>query len=440
MRQFYAMIGLAMICVMLLACQRPQFALSVTPVSSSTIGSSPPTPTPIGDIPSWARTVAPTPSIAPPLRFTAVAKPTRQPVTPARPTSQPTPSPVPTLRFTSAITVPLPCDPRPGVAWRTWRGPEVMPVLALLTERETLWVSTWSGVFQVDPRTGVFTRTLSFDVADGVRELFPLGEGRLWAGTDYGAFYYDGQKWSTIQISGTHGSPYVIGIDRNGDLWAITDRWAPPHYYRFSGHLPPPHNGLWIATPVPSFVPQPDTCEMQTAVWYVLPLEPPYRSPEECRAIQKARQMVTVPDSIYLPTILSADRGIWWLSNREAYDQPLRLGNIDQGKMMTLELPIHSVSSTAPDPQHGMWLGTERGLLYSNGEDLRLWDLAGLDACLGPNWVEVIAIDPKGTAWALTSSDGVYTLPPGVVEWQHVADPTQTGQSTLARQTDGVLA
>jgi hypothetical protein len=211
------------------------------------------TPTPTWEISRRSGTVAPIPSIAPPSRFTAVAKSTRLPVVSTRLPSKPTPSPVPTLQFTSAITVPLPCDSRPGVAWRSWQLPGVAHrrVLALLTERGVLWVSTWSGVFQVDPRTGVFTRTLGFDVAAGVRQLFPLGEGRLWASTDHGAFYYDSQEWSIIPISGADGSLYVIGIDQNGDLQTFSQKsGGKAFYYRVPGHLPPPGNAPWMATPI----------------------------------------------------------------------------------------------------------------------------------------------------------------------------------------------
>jgi ligand-binding sensor domain-containing protein len=142
--------------------------------------------------------------------------------------------------------------------------------------------------------------------------------------------------------------------------------------------------------------------------------------------------------------LLDADGSIWRLGYyvSDLTDQSVWvLANINETQIITQELPIHSVSSTVPDPQHGIWLRTDRGWLYSDGKDVRL-GLAGLEACVGPRYVKEIAIDPKGTAWVLTGFDGVYTLLSGAVEWQHVADPTQTGQSTepivsIAAATEG---
>jgi hypothetical protein len=429
MRKVNAMVGIATACLMLVACQSLELTPSVPHVSSSVIQTPTPrpTPTPTWNLPPQLLTVAPTATIAPPLRFTVVAKPTQQPVSSAAPEYQPTPSPVPTWRFTAAITVPLPCDSRPGVAWRTWQLADVahQPVLALLAERGTLWVSTWSGVFQVDPRTGVFTRTLGFEVVAGVSQLFPLGEGHLWASTDHGDFFYDGQGWSSLPISGPASPLYVIGIDQNGDLQTFSQKLGGTRsYYRLPGHFPPPGNDLWTAMPISDVMAQANTCEWQSAVrdWRFLGL--PYRSPQECRAVKKAYQVVeeTIPD--YGRTVLDATGSIWWLSDRQSYNQSLTLENIDGDQIVAFELPSRLVTSIAPDPQHGIWLGTEHGLLYSDGKDLRLV-LAGLDACVGPPIIQEIAIDPQGTVWALAFGQA-YVLPPGTVEWQDVPDPTGT--------------
>lgn len=78
------------------------------------------------------------------------------------------------------------------------------------------------------------------------------------------------------------------------------------------------------------------------------------------------------------------------------------------------------INALAPDPEHGVWLGTDRGLLYSDGETIQEVPLAQDQPTLhaGPR---NIAIDTQGNAWIVTAQ-GVQQLPAQGSRWQDVTD------------------
>lgn len=455
MRKVYATISIVVVSLVLYGCRQARFnptvappaspsstrvipkatpsrsstraLLKVTPSRSSAVA-----PTPSNTAGAYScGTAAPTPTPPPPLWFTAEAKPTQQPLAAATRESQSTLAPVPTLHLTSAIPVTLSCDSHRDTAWRSWTAVDLMPFHALLADRGLLWVSTSLGVFQVDPRTAAFTRTLSSDTAAGMHQMFPLGEGRLWGNTSNGPLYYDGQVWSTMPIAGMPTPqdrghyPYVRGIDRNGDLWTVSQVGQQVTYYRFPGHFPPPNGAPWIATPVPD-VPHDDICE-----W---PSDPArYRSLAECQTLYRTNGSLGANPSGLGWTdnlLMGADGKTWRLGHYTSatIDKTVWvLAGIDRNQIITQELPITFAGPMAADPQQGIWLGTDRGLLYSDGKDLRLGLIKDLDACVSPSYVKEIAVASAGTIWARSLFDGMYALPPGTVEWQRITDATPAG-------------
>jgi hypothetical protein len=199
MRKVYAMIGVAMICLVLCACQRPQPVPMVTQPPSSTIA-----PTAY-DV---TRTVLPAPISPSPQNIST-------------PTPSPTPSP-PRLLFASPVSTSVSlCPPSSGSAWRSWHAVQYpRAVETLLMDQNLLWVGTAIGLFRIDPRTGQYTQPLSYETSGGVSLLLPLEQGRLWAEGDRGHFYYDGQQWSQVQVLGlADGYSVMLAVDRNGDLW-----------------------------------------------------------------------------------------------------------------------------------------------------------------------------------------------------------------------------
>lgn len=327
------------------------------------------------------------------------------------------------------------CALRPDAAWRTWRaGSQPAAVYALLPESGAVWAGTAAGVFRIDPRTGIAMQTLDYATLGGVRKLFPLDNGRVWADTARGPFYFDGQEWTPLEITGAVGSPGILAVDLNGDV--LMETFVSRSYirYRLPGHVPPPRYRPWEATrePISSGWVDPAECQFQTYISGNFS----YHSQAECRALNRARQMVRekIGQGIYVT--LDADGSAWWATVPSPAPLPGRptgsstsppsgtLGHLSKTVSTTLQLPGTYINWIAPDPAHGVWLGTNKGLAYSDGQDLR-WVSLGLGACTIPDNPYSLVVDPQGTAWVVTVG-GVRALSPNESEWQHVPDPSQT--------------
>jgi ligand-binding sensor domain-containing protein len=117
--------------------------------------------------------------------------------------------------------------------------------------------------------------------------------------------------------------------------------------------------------------------------------------------------------------IMGADGSVWRLGNYTSSDRTVwMLANIDRTRIITQELPINFIGPMVADPQRGIWLGTDRGLLYADGTDLYLGLVKDLAACVGPSYIKEIVDDSQGTTWARSLFDGIYALPPGETQWQ----------------------
>jgi len=345
MRKFYAMIGVAMICLALCACQGPQLQSSVTGATA--------------------------------------------------------------------------CASRPGQPWRTWKVVQQSSIVqTLITDQGAVWAGTSLGVFRVDLRSGAVTQSLDSKAAGEVRKLFPLGKGRLWADGTNGPFYYDGRQWTPLNITGTLGVPDIWAVDLNGDVFVREYRSRMYIYYSLSGHIPPPAPSAWKATRTNKWVDQYTIgrCELQAFISSGFS----FRSQAECQALNKAYQQVGTD------VALDADGSIWW-SKYQYVDQKntFILGHLLPGHdSITQTVPAESVYAMAADPSHGIWLGTEKGLLYSDGKGLR-WVTLGLSACTIPFDPFGLSVDSQGKVWI--GGYGIHVLSPGETEWQPVSESDQAG-------------
>jgi ligand-binding sensor domain-containing protein len=308
------------------------------------------------------------------------------------------------------------CTPRPGDPWQVWRAVQnVAPVYALLVEQGSLWAATQLGVFRVDPQTRTFTQVSIL----GASYLLPLGDGRIWAaGGGRESLYYDGRNWTTVTISGTTSNLYDWALDLNGDLVVAVYRVG---FYRFAGHIPP-RDQPWVPTATGVISGLLGTCQLQAYNRGSLS----YRSQAECQVLQSARQYIEKGNQRDTYVALDADGSLWWIIGSNPGS--LTLEHLPKSALPPLVLPAKSIFALAADPVHGVWIGTDKGLIYSDGEKLQ-WVSLGLDTCTLPYAPDGLAVDEHGTVWSQTRfGNGIYSLSSNEAVWRLVPVPNLSSQ------------
>ncbi len=410
-------------CLVLLAtCQLQQ------PIDLSPTAHVPATPRPIASPPT-AKPTAAVPTLTPPPLSPTIAQ--------VLPTSTLVPPQSGTIKMMPVT--PSAIDP----AWTYWQAVDLTPgIQAVVTDDTAVWVGTSYGVYRVDPRTGTYT---AYDEVGSILMLLPVEGGRLWADGAEGLFFFDGRQWlgpngrgrssGTGISSGPYGS---IGIDKNGDLWVFGQRnaLAAEGLVISPGMSHPTEIGRMI-TYLPYQVPKPlssSTDLMNCEAWSAGTSREygfSYRTPAECQAVRATRDSQNEPRYTF-----DRDGSVWWVTGSVARDDltrmlhhrlksiavaqklpTARLENTTVDQDLGLGIQVHAI---APDPTHGVWLGTERGLLYSDGETIQEIPLAQDQHTLraGPR---NITIDTAGTAWIITAQ-GVQNLPAHKSQWQDVHD------------------
>ena len=327
-------------------------------------------------------------------------------------TPQPSPLPLPQSSASPQLTPPTSlaerCSSRPGAVWRTWRtASNPSAVFALWIDRDMLWAGTSFGVWRVNLQTGGLT---AYDEIGATSKLLPIENGRLWAASDRGLFYFDGQKW-TMPIRNKEVTQ--LGVDYDGNLWVFYSIRFPA-YTHFSGHIPPA-SGPWQESNSGLSKESADCQQWQTSTTgsYM------HQSHAECQALNQARQAVSKITKEHALLTTDADQSTWWATNST-------LGYLSTGYSTTLALSVDKVHALAPDPVHGVWIATDQGLAYSDGSALR-WMPLSLDICTFAGTAHDIIVDYKGTAWVQTSGR-LRTLSPNQDKWQPVTDLGLTGQ------------
>jgi ligand-binding sensor domain-containing protein len=402
MRKVNAMIGVTAVCLILLACQ-PLQRQSITTLALF------PSPSPT---PTARRT--PTPTWGPiPSRVTI-------------PAATPFPTVVQSPLY-PALSATSPCEHRQDVAWRTWRNYydyEPWAISTLLVEQGDLWVGTRFGVFRVDLHANTSVLSPDSQSVGRVFKLLPLGSGRLWASTTNGQFYYDGQAWAAIALSDTLRFSTILGVDQNGDVLLLGKQNRSYFCARLPGHVPPPDR-VWEAVPEAfSIYSNAENCEWQ-AFSNATSSGLPYRSPQECQALWQAKQKVESIFSRTVNAVPDGDASIWWILPGYGDCGVGPLGHLAGNAVSLVALPVKCVYAIVPDPRHGVWLGTDMGLAYSDGQSLR-WASLGMEECAlpaPPNNRSGLSIDATGTAWFI-AVNGAYDLPSHEMVWRFVSVPS----------------
>jgi ligand-binding sensor domain-containing protein len=406
MSKFYTLLGVATACLILSACQPPQPQTPVAPAAS-------PGPAPVAPAVTW------------PVMLTPVA--TLSPL-PALPSQAAT-----ALPYTAAGTRSLACIARPDVPWRTWSVVSApSAIFALQTMGNDLWAGTWRGVVRFTPRTG---NHVLYGEMGGTPTLLTWGDGHLWASAAYGLFYFDGKQWINARPwsdQPIYNGPPKLGVDRNGDLWAQQYLGHRSYCYadlRFPGHTPPlaAPSGFGCYQSPANWGPTIDCQQWQamTTGGYT------HRSPSECEALNRARQAVDKITHESVMLAMDADQSIWWANQVE-------LVHLVSGKMTKLALPPYSLHALAPDPVHGVWVATDKGLGYSDGKTMR-WAALGIDACTFPDFPDDMAVDAQDTVWIISRA-ALWAMSPHETSWRTVVEFDLTSKEADASRRAVVAA
>lgn len=370
--------------------------------------------------PTRTREPIPAPGISVSTRLLPTRAPTNTPVLPPSPTAVTTP---PTITPTPFVSVQaLASRPMPGSAWTYWPAIDQSPgAQAVTTNGDAIWAGTSSGVYRIDPRTGAYT---GYGEINPNKQLLSLEDGTLWATGANGVFYFDGQRWH--RLIGLKADS--LAIDVNGDLWLLqyNDRFGGTTAIHFAGHAPPSTAAWSYERYTPDQQPPWPSADLTNCNAWAASYA--HRTQRECQALQAARSAAFLPGSV-LPyfTAIDRDGSVWWITDRTLHhhhedstsDQKLPSANVES-TTTSQELPVSRVTSITPDPERGVWLGTDRGLFYSDGVTLRSLLLEQNQYTLRAK-PRNIAVDTQGNAWIVTAQ-GVQMLPAAGTQWQDVTD------------------
>jgi ligand-binding sensor domain-containing protein len=143
----------------------------------------------------------------------------------------------------------------------------------------------------------------------------------------------------------------------------------------------------------------------------------------------KVAQPLTILPGYASPILPAIDRdgSVWWVTEHMLHHHTSITTTLPklpsahiESTTTSQDLPADRVTSIAPDPTQGVWLGTDRGLLYSDGVTVR-WVPLGQDQLTWRANPRNIAVDTQGNAWIITAQ-GVQMLPAHSSKWQDVTD------------------
>ncbi len=286
-----------------------------------------------------------------------------------------------------------------GNAWTYWlvtTRPYIVYVVK--TIGNTIWAGTEYGVYRINAGTGNYINYLE---VGPIRALFPIEDGKLWAAGQDGVFFFDKRQWKTLnENNGPFTYPTSMAIDAIGDLWLLyksaASRSNSTGGYHFVGHIPP------------------DSAAWEYEVSYSYSNDPYAQIPWSLKA---------------QPDLIVIDRygKTWWIKDRTLYCCQADSSNSQklpsagtENTPISLDLPVDWLTSIALDPIYGVWLGSDRGLLYSDGVTIR-WVPLGQEPSLLHAEPRNIAIDTEGNAWVV-AAQGVQRLWVHDSKWQDVTD------------------
>lgn len=268
-------------------------------------------------------------------------------------------------------------------------------VQALSAAGEWLGIATEQGVIWLNQRTLEYelfshTHTIPDITLDKVYTLAVDDQGRLWAGGAHGLVRYDNNddnKWKVIY---TEKEVSNFALDDQGNLWRFTFYGrVPPEAYRFQGQEPPP-SGDWTPEPVAWQISLWNSLWEESNNWYLI-------------ALYENRMGKEVRD---------ANDNIWTYSMHQFYRNHEPVQSIPMNFINVNVIAVNTV-------QGGIWIGSDTGLLYSDGQTLSRYQFTGQIA-VGYPLIYAFAFADNGNGWAATSK-GVLHFNERTGKWENAA-------------------
>lgn len=297
-------------------------------------------------------------------------------------------------------------SPLPSSAWRHyWRcaSARSLEVHDLAVHGEWLWITTSSELVRLNQHTLAYEQFSHTDTSpdvplDSVYILLADDRGRLWAGGVHGLVRYDDESGWTVIYTG--GYVHSFALDAGGDVWIFfSNRYGNKSGLHFQGQEPPACSP-WEPEHITEEIPGRDDC----GVWrFMATRNLKYHSPAECAA--SSWEVIEDAGGARWSVHRSLESGLVLRDGETVWTIPETTGN---------------VLIVAAGVKDGVWIGTDRGLFYSDGRTVQQCLLvAGRLIPRGPD-VHSLAVTGDGHVWASTS-DGLLHFDEEGEEWQPVA-------------------
>ncbi len=312
--------------------------------------------------------------------------------------SLPMVSPLPGTETTVSL-LPCPAAPRPG--WERWlTGTYIGRVGALYQEGGTLWIGTAPGIQKLDVASGRLTAALP---TVRVRNFLPAGDGRIWASSEDGLAYFDGETWRLVPFSEELSDfPPITEMAFNrkeNSLWlkfgarrSMFPYLMTPVEIAESGFLE--MRKIETMTEI-----DPEDCES----WQSFSNQGRgFDSPESCRIRQSAWAEIGRAIGSYPSFIEVGKEGVWWAKNGW-----FGLWDGKENREWMLDGDDINLMESAADG--GVWLAYKHGLVYFNPQtgEARRVHLEEDPACVLLGDPIDVAVDGAGQTWAVTEMAGV---------------------------------
>ena len=269
----------------------------------------------------------------------------------------------------------------------------------------------------------------------GIHSLILDPDGQLWTVAGASLVRFDGQRWQVFPTKATNYGLYNLAFDTAGNLWADVGIIRGMGTFRYPGHEPP-EDSQWEGERVYN-PPDENDCDQ----WFSRGEK--FHSPEECRLLADWRERLAYlapPEGIAPwgenpPIAAETDDRLWILAPylQDEYERRNALLSFDGRNWQVFPWPSYgsaspygSVRLVADEARGGVWVGTDEGLVFSDGQSIQKYLLMPGDTTPAGTTVHELVVDGSDRLWA--SADlGLFLYDEESDTWQ----PSEIGEWVL---------